>query len=56
MKMGKMGPEMERLKNKYKDDKDELNRQMMLMYKEQGIGPYLGCLPMFLQILAAADG
>jgi YidC/Oxa1 family membrane protein insertase len=50
MRMGKMGPEMERLKTKYKDDKDELNRQMMLMYKEQGIGPYLGCLPMFLQM------
>src|SRR6185436_3798827 len=40
----------ERLKNKYKDDKDELNKQMMLMYKEQGIRPYLGCLPMFLQM------
>jgi YidC/Oxa1 family membrane protein insertase len=50
MKMGKMGPEMERLKKKYADDKDELNKQMMLMYKEQGVGAYLGCLPMFLQM------
>ena len=50
LRMGKMGPEMERLKKKYADDKDELNRQMMALYKDQGIGAYLGCLPMFLQM------
>jgi YidC/Oxa1 family membrane protein insertase len=50
MRMGKMGPEIERLKKKYADDKDELNRQMMGLYKEQGVGAYLGCLPMFLQM------
>ena len=49
MRMGKMGPEIERLKKKYGEDKDELNRQMMALYKEQGVGAYLGCLPMFLQ-------
>src|SRR5262249_58962474 len=49
MKMGKLGPEVERLKKKYGDDKDELNRQMMGLYKDQGIGMYLGCAPMFLQ-------
>jgi len=49
-KMGKMGPEMEKLKAKYKDDKDALNRAMMQFYKEQGAGPILGCLPMFLQM------
>ncbi len=50
MRMGKLGPEMERLKKKYENDKDELNRQMMALYKDQGIGMYLGCLPMFLQM------
>lgn len=49
-KMGKMGPEMERLKKKYGDNKDELNRAMMSLYKEQGFTPILGCLPMFLQM------
>jgi YidC/Oxa1 family membrane protein insertase len=48
--MGKLGPEVERLKKKYGDDKDELNRQMMGLYKDQGIGMYLGCAPMFLQM------
>lgn len=49
-KMQKMAPEMERLKKKYGDNKEELNRAMMQLYKEQGAGPLLGCLPMFLQM------
>ena len=49
LKMGKMGPEMERLKKKYGDDKEGLNKAMMGFYKEQGAAPILGCLPMFLQ-------
>jgi YidC/Oxa1 family membrane protein insertase len=49
-KMSKMGPEMERLKQKYGDNKEELNKAMMGFYKEQGITPILGCLPMFLQM------
>ncbi|MDB5304265.1 MAG: yidC [Phycisphaerales bacterium] len=50
MQMGKMGPEIERLKKKYADEPDVLNREMMKVYKEQGAGPLLGCLPMFLQM------
>jgi YidC/Oxa1 family membrane protein insertase len=49
-KMGKMGPEMERIKKKYGDNKDELNKAMMQVYKQQGVAPILGCLPMFLQM------
>ena len=49
-KMSKMGPEMERLKKKHGENKDELNKAMMQFYKEQGITPVLGCLPMFLQM------
>lgn len=50
VKMGKMAPELERLKKKYGDDKEGLNRAMMQFYKEQGATPILGCLPMFLQM------
>jgi YidC/Oxa1 family membrane protein insertase len=50
MKLGKMGPEIERIKKKYGDNKDELNKAMMELYKEQGFTPVLGCLPMFLQM------
>ena len=49
-KMQKMGPEMKRLQEKYKDDKDALNKAMMEFHREQGFGPFLGCLPMFLQM------
>ncbi len=49
-KMGKLGPEMERLKKKYGDNKEELNRAMMQFYKEHGATPIMGCLPMFLQM------
>ena len=49
-KMSKMGPEIERLKKKHGDNKDELNKAMMQFYKTQGATPILGCLPMFLQM------
>src|SRR5580698_8111900 len=48
MKMGKLAPEVEKLKKKYADQPDVLNREMMQLYKQQG-GAILGCLPMFLQ-------
>ncbi len=50
MKMSKLGPEIERLRKKYGDDKDALNKEMMKFYKEQGATPILGCLPMLLQM------
>jgi YidC/Oxa1 family membrane protein insertase len=50
LKLQKMGPEMERLKKKYGDDKDALAKAQMEMHKEMGIAPFLGCLPMFLQM------
>ena len=49
-KMGKMGPEIEKIKKKYGDDKEGMNAAMMQFYKTQGATPILGCLPMFLQM------
>ncbi len=49
-RMGKMGPEMEKLKKKYADDPDGLRKQQAELIREQGITPILGCLPMFLQM------
>jgi YidC/Oxa1 family membrane protein insertase len=50
MKMQKMGPELEKIKKKYADNKEELARAQMAFYKQQGMTPVLGCLPMFLQM------
>ncbi len=49
-RMQKMGPEIQRLKEKYADDKETLNREMMDFYKKQGFSPVMGCLPMLLQM------
>jgi YidC/Oxa1 family membrane protein insertase len=50
MKMQKMGPEMERLKKKFGDDKEGFAKAQMDLYKQIGFTPVLGCLPMFLQM------
>jgi len=50
VKMQKMQPLMAKLKEKYANDKETLNKEMMKMYKEQGATPILGCLPMMLQM------
>jgi YidC/Oxa1 family membrane protein insertase len=47
--MGKLQPQMERLKDKYKDDKEKLNREIMELYRRHGVNPLGGCLPMLLQ-------
>ncbi len=48
--MSALGPKMQELKEKYKDDPTKMNAEVMKMYKEYGINPVSGCLPMFIQI------
>ena len=50
MKMQKLQPQIQKLRDKYGDDKETLNKEMMRIYKEQGAKPLLGCLPMLLQM------
>lgn len=47
--MQKLQPLMLQLKEKYKDDRERLNREMMALYKRHGVNPLGGCLPMLLQ-------
>ncbi len=49
-KMQELGPIMNKLKEKYKDDKTRLNQETMNLYKTYKINPLSGCLPMLLQI------
>jgi len=49
-RMKDLKPKLDALKEKNKDDKNELNRQMMEMYKREGVNPMGGCLPMLLQM------
>jgi len=48
--MQKMQPIIAKLKEKYKDDREKLNKEMMDIYKSKGINPLGGCLPMVIQI------
>jgi YidC/Oxa1 family membrane protein insertase len=48
--MQKIQPKMAKLKEKYKNDKERLNQEMMGLYKTYKVNPLGGCLPMFLQI------
>ncbi|MGE0698240.1 MAG: membrane protein insertase YidC, partial [Hyphomicrobiaceae bacterium] len=49
-KMKKLQPEMEKLRERYKDDKMKQQQELMELYKKQKINPMAGCLPMLLQI------
>ena len=48
--MQKLQPEIEKLKEKHGDDKEAMNREMMALWKEHGVNPLGGCLPMLLQM------
>lgn len=49
-KMQALQPLMEELKVKYKDDPQKMNSAVMNLYKEYGVNPAGGCLPMLLQM------
>jgi YidC/Oxa1 family membrane protein insertase len=48
--MQKLQPKMLELKEKYKDDREALNRSTMELYKTHKVNPLGGCLPMVVQI------
>lgn len=48
--MQKIQPEVKRLQKEYKEDREELNKQLMALYQERGVNPAAGCLPLFVQM------
>lgn len=48
--MQKIQPEMAKLKEKFKDDRDAMNKAVMELYREHKVNPMGGCLPMIVQI------
>ena len=48
--MSALSPRMQELREKYKDDPTRMNQEVMKLYKEYGINPVGGCLPMVIQI------
>jgi YidC/Oxa1 family membrane protein insertase len=49
-RMQLLAPEMEELKQKHAEDPQELNKAMMLLYRERGVSPLGGCLPLLVQM------
>ena len=49
-KMQKLAPKLEEIKRRYGNDPQKLQEETMKLYKEEGINPASGCLPMLLQI------
>ncbi|MDO9079815.1 MAG: membrane protein insertase YidC, partial [Desulfuromonadales bacterium] len=48
--MQTLQPEMTKLREKHKNDRDTLNKEIMTLYKEHRVNPLGGCLPMLVQI------
>jgi len=50
-KMAQHAPHLQELRKKYKNDKQKLNEETMKFYKENGVNPLAGCLPMIPQMI-----
>jgi YidC/Oxa1 family membrane protein insertase len=48
--MKKLTPEMTKLREKYGDDRQRLNQELMALYKREKVNPAAGCLPILIQI------
>jgi YidC/Oxa1 family membrane protein insertase len=49
-RMRALAPRMKDIQERYKDNREELGRQMMELYKREKVNPLAGCLPIVVQI------
>ena len=49
-RMSALSPKMTELRAKYKDDPTKMNEELMKLYRDYGVNPFSGCLPMLIQI------
>ncbi len=50
MKMQRLQPQVEKIREKFKGDQERLNREMVDLYKRNHVNPMGGCLPMVIQL------
>ncbi|HAR43034.1 MAG TPA: hypothetical protein DCS07_10470 [Bdellovibrionales bacterium] len=48
--MARIQPQLQRIREKHKDDKEALNREMLTLMKSHGYNPMAGCLPILVQM------
>jgi YidC/Oxa1 family membrane protein insertase len=49
-KMQELQPRLKKLQEKYKNDRERLAQEQMKLYREMGVNPLGGCLPLFIQL------
>jgi YidC/Oxa1 family membrane protein insertase len=49
-RMQELQPKLKKLQTKYKDDREKLVQEQMALYKEHGVNPFAGCLPLIIQL------
>ncbi len=49
IRMSMVAPELKRIQKEFKEDKEQMNTEMMELYREHGINPVGGCLPVLAQ-------
>lgn len=50
LEMQRVQPEMKRLQNQYRNDRQKLNEEMMKLYQEHKVNPLASCLPLLAQM------
>ena len=50
MAMSRLQPEIKKLQQKHKDDRQKLNEEMLAFYQQNKINPFSSCLPLLLQM------
>ncbi|MFA5112538.1 MAG: membrane protein insertase YidC, partial [Desulfobaccales bacterium] len=48
--MQKLQPKVAKIREKYKDDKEAMNKELMALYRTFKVNPMAGCLPMVIQL------
>ncbi|MBP8973851.1 MAG: membrane protein insertase YidC [Anaerolineae bacterium] len=48
--MQELQPELKKLQEKYKNDRERLAQEQMILYRKYGVSPFAGCLPLLIQL------
>jgi YidC/Oxa1 family membrane protein insertase len=48
--MSAIQPQLKEIQEKYKDDRERLQRESMALFQEHGVNPFASCLPLLLQM------